>query len=895
MAVKPRFSALLSASGVEQVGSTSKRCIRRHEQRLQKLSHALLALISIAKLAGPPLSNGLSSEEFSLLIRESRKRSRVSRLRTFFRARSYSVKSLFSVPGWASALYSETSQAACVSLSSLWPRLLSQAGRYWRRVLFTSSAAPTSPLLPDSLNLSHYSVSRLEKDELVEPLTLERLSIPPEDHKPVPLMSLLDWPWTEIFSEEGFKLLRDPWGADVVSLLPSFNLFESSAARGKIYSALSERNMMEFKSIPSSQVIDSIEVANGLFGLNKSPTKQRMLFDGRRGNASLLPMSALQQRYEEVLASDPVRARGFRGKAFDLFSPSSLAHLPPDVVTHVGSDLSDFFHFIEVPPWMRAHQCLEPELAVNMGLDPDVVGQWVVPVLTTLAMGFCYSTLIAQLVHERLLASSLSKPMTLRKPGHVSADHSRALRVATAEADDDGMVLISKVPRSLLVGCLAQVSPTDVEAAVLDWRVPLAALGFEAAQPGDPPEHCVEIRGFDLRDGDLASNVANDRRQHPGRVLFAYCLYIDDHHDFALCGPDDAEDGLVSSLTDWRLLASLWLCVQGGFTVQNRKLFWSGQAAQPCLGYEIDLTGPIPAVRLRADKMELLVRKTRELLAKVNSGEMELVQVGLLQHIIGGWIWAMMVRREFLCLFSHVFKLTAGKEAGRLVYLGSRAFDELQMAADLAPVMEARLLPLSDTLVAFDACSTGFGLAYRRDVAPEVMTEFSALIERHGNWSSFSTDADGAAAGLRLTGRPRPEVAHLAADCLRCDWGGDSSWSIARMGLWGNPKSIHINIGEIATGCMAVRWMASQPGHSLDKRVVFIGDNQASLGALSKGRSSVPAMNRACRQVCALVLSAGFVASWVWVRSASNPSDFPSRLPAMQRNGTWFGDSFVVG
>ena len=226
--VLPQFSAPLSMSGADRVGSMSKRSCRRHETRLQQLSHALLALVAIAKLAGPPMSkNSLSSEEFALLIKNSRKRSRVSRLRVLMSARTYTVKSFFNVPVWAKALYYETSQATSVSLTTLWPRLLSQAGRYWRRVLSTPSAPTSSPLLPESLNLSHYSVSRLERDELVEPLTLTRLSIPPPGHKPVPLMELLEWPWTEIFSEEGLKVLYSPVGASVVPCVPSFSLFES--------------------------------------------------------------------------------------------------------------------------------------------------------------------------------------------------------------------------------------------------------------------------------------------------------------------------------------------------------------------------------------------------------------------------------------------------------------------------------------------------------------------------------------------------------------------------------------------------------------------------------------------------------------------------------------------
>ena len=39
-------------------------------------------------------------------------------------------------------------------------------------------------------------------------------------------------------------------------------------------------------------------------------------------------------------------------------------------------------------------------------------------------------------------------------------------------------------------------------------------------------------------------------------------------------------------------------------------------------------------------------------------------------------------------------------------------------------------------------------------------------------------------------------------------------------------------------------------------------------------------MNRVCRRMCALSFSALMSLSWVWVRSSSNPSNYPSRLPA---------------
>ena len=70
------------------------------------------------------------------------------------------------------------------------------------------------------------------------------------------------------------------------------------------------------------------------------------------------------------------------------------------------------------------------------------------------------------------------------------------------------------------------------------------------------------------------------------------------------------------------------------------------------------------------------------------------------------------------------------------------------------------------------------------------------------------------------------------------------------MGMWSNPEALHINVGEATTARMAVRWMASQPAHSLDRRVIFIGDwVRSPRGAPPCLRSTV------CVALCVLLCS----------------------------------------
>ena len=64
---------------------------------------------------------------------------------------------------------------------------------------------------------------------------------------------------------------------------------------------------------------------------------------------------------------------------------------------------------------------------------------------------------------------------------------------------------------------------------------------------------------------------------------------------------------------------------------------------------------------------------------------------------------------------------------------------------------------------------------------------------------------------------------------------------------------------------------------SFGARAVFMTDSQVTLGALAKGRSRVPVLNRICRQVAGVVLGYRWKLHWRYVRTWRNHADAPSR------------------
>ena len=204
-----------------------------------------MCLISVVRLAGPSPSFSHSSPGRSFRSILSKARRRVN-THIFARVRRImSANATFSLPGWASALYSYSSLSGALPVATVWSRVLRASEEFHHRL----SAAPrVSSDFSSSVygELSAYAQSIVAKREDITPLDAALVDLPPVGHRPVPLMQLLQWPWTEIFSEAGFKDLLIQFGRDLASYVKSYSSFKTDKDYVLILSALAMRTMVRF-------------------------------------------------------------------------------------------------------------------------------------------------------------------------------------------------------------------------------------------------------------------------------------------------------------------------------------------------------------------------------------------------------------------------------------------------------------------------------------------------------------------------------------------------------------------------------------------------------------------------------------------------------------------------
>jgi hypothetical protein len=287
----------------------------------------------------------------------------------------------------------------------------------------------------------------------------------------------------------------------------------------------------------------------------------------------------------------------------------------------------------------------------------------------------------------------------------------------------------------------------------------------------------------------------------------------------------------------------------------------------------IDPSGPFTTFHPDPMKLEQLVQASWNIHRR---GGLP-VQVDDIIRATGSWVWGMLTRRLMLSIFEATYHWADKRSMSSWAPLPHKVADEFLMALSLVPCCYGIAAPFAEKVMAFDAADTGFGVVYRK-ASVDVRNELSARIERHGSWTAFETSESGEVGPARHINRLDPSMAQNTADWLLSGWGPTPhGWRIARAGAWQFPMA-HITLGEIKASLIAGEHVASRPRQCQDVRTIFLGDNQASLGALSKGRSSNPVMNACCRRWLALSVVAGLFPVWVYIRSKANPSDVASRM-----------------
>jgi hypothetical protein len=259
---------------------------------------------------------------------------------------------------------------------------------------------------------------------------------------------------------------------------------------------------------------------------------------------------------------------------------------------------------------------------------------------------------------------------------------------------------------------------------------------------------------------------------------------------------------------------------------------------------------------LRAGKLLDLIDRTQRVIATGFVSGIELAS------LVGHWTWAVLARRPVLAVFQSIYRYIAVAKH-RLFTLWESVKLELRMVCALAPFLVADLRPpFFRRVLATDSSSFALGVCSSR--VPQPRQRETAL-------------AAGLGDSATVTDHQRTAVANLAR----------STWMTVTSARWKRPLA-HINEGELRALHTAVKWTISQPAGQ-HKRLLVFCDSTAVVGCVSKGRSSSTTLLRRLRPLTALVLAFALQLAIVWVPSACNPADAPSRLfiPSAWRPPPW--------
>ena len=258
-----------------------------------------------------------------------------------------------------------------------------------------------------------------------------------------------------------------------------------------------------------------------------------------------------------------------------------------------------------------------------------------------------------------------------------------------------------------------------------------------------------------------------------------------------------------------------------------------------------------PRVTFRLKLWNLILRTRSVLRSRVTTGSR-------MSQLLGSWVWVFLLRRPCLSVFSACYDFM--QKAGPRVYaLPPQAVAELDTAVKLAPLVVVDMhSPFDGTILASDASKRGGGVTYACTTAGEAQI----MAEQHGGngwYTSLSPD-------YRSTKLEMPPDKIARVDAL--------DWRTAISTRWNFDS--HINVLEAQAVLLALRWYISSR-QRLHTRVPILVDSSSVVGALSKGRSSSRRLLRQCRRIAALCLAADIRPYYVWVPTAHNPADAPSR------------------
>ena len=362
--------------------------------------------------------------------------------------------------------------------------------------------------------------------------------------------------------------------------------------------------------------------------------------------------------------------------------------------------------------------------------------------------------------------------------------------------------------------------------------------------------------------------------QAPPRGLLTVGLVIDDLIILQKCleseialytsspGSSEASQRLGAALSGYDA-AQLRYSEKKTFRDKTQASFWG-----------IDCCGRAGLVRANPCRYWPLVLITVRVL------QLGLATRALLESLLGSWVSVFMLRRRLLCLVELTFRAVRGGSPQTILRLSPELKCELASFVCLGhlAVVDLRALPLS-TVVATDA-SSSWQAAVSAEVDPKVVSEFQRFALQRGAWTHLLAPP---AAWLKEHNLLEPE-AELPGDTVF------TAHPVAEMFArvpqyrtrWRREYKarIHINVAELGA---YLHEEARIAGRVRSGRPLTGLDSQVCLGALVKGRSASGVLNKMLRASLGPLLGSRLFPAHLFLPSALNPADDPTRNAVVRR------------
>jgi hypothetical protein len=265
----------------------------------------------------------------------------------------------------------------------------------------------------DSDNMDHYFSSHHAEfgygtqQQSIVPLIASRVSLPDSIHS-VPMLSVLPPHLTALYADPHRILIASSFKSSSSSLpattpVTSRHQHHRARVNGDRHECISLiARMLSLGMVEST--VTPIAV-NSIFTVSKDVDADRLIIDARHANTYFI-------KCPDVCLPNPSH-----------FAALTIPHDHKLVVCK--SDLSNFYHHIQIPSWLRPYLALPSisrhELESYLTSSPSSscmssilanltigVDGMFYPMCTTLPMGWSHSVFIAQSIHEHILYSSLT-------------------------------------------------------------------------------------------------------------------------------------------------------------------------------------------------------------------------------------------------------------------------------------------------------------------------------------------------------------------------------------------------------------------------------------------------------------------------------------------------------